>query len=107
MTDSEILKPHMSKVFEEYCVYIPYFTDDLNHGTNTDEIAFYFGYPSTRHFGEPSYTYDYGNNVYEIGFIYQSLEEAQRGLIEAINKITSKGCKVNYHNGMEIELVVK
>lgn len=82
-----------------FTVYIPYYMDDNVHEEcyygGTCKICEYFGLPTTRKFGELTYTNFYGDNEYEIGFICESLDDTYEKIKVIKNAIMSKGGKIN------------
>lgn len=81
-----------------YGAYIPYEISDTNmieHCDGSDQISRYLGLRTDKSPYSPSYTYQYNDTIFEIGFfgydlnkIYKTIESIQKILIE-------KKCKVD------------
>ena len=83
----------------KYTAYIPYHMDNDEHENcyynNTFGICTYFGLPTTRKNGEPTYTNRYGDNIYEIGIICKSLKQTYDKIKMIQTAIVNKGGIIN------------
>ena len=82
------------KTRNSYCAYITYKLTDLIHDqclSNTYLISEFFGLPTTRGDGEPSYTYAYNNDFAEIGIECQKLEILHEKIKSIVIAIENKG----------------
>jgi hypothetical protein len=78
--------------------YLPYYCDDPQHPhSNIYAVTTYFGLPTDRKEGNVSYTYDFRNNVYEVGILCRDLESTKTRLREIEQVLRAKGCVTYEH----------
>jgi hypothetical protein len=102
-----ILKPYITYDGKLYAAYIPYYLNNEIHedcSYNTFRISEYFGLPTSRQFGEPSYTYCCGDNIYEIGLVHDELNSLYDKIKLIQIAIQNKGGLV-YESDASIELI--
>lgn len=92
-------KPYIDQYEFNFTAYIPYCINNNEHEEcyygGTFEICKYFGFSTTRKIGEPTYTNRYGDDIYEIGVICNTLNETYAKINEIQNAILNKGGKIN------------
>jgi len=101
-------KPYICyyKDTKNYCAYIPYHSNnqnDFDEFRNTFRACLYFNLPTTREDGEVSYSYEYGNNIFELGIMSNDLQVIRNKMQIIQIAIQRKGCSV-YEGDEEIEV---
>ena len=79
----------------EYCGYIPYYNNDLEHNSvhNAFTAAGYFNLPNDRKYNEISYYYNNGF-LNEVGIYSKTLNEAYNSIKIIQDALVKKGCTI-------------